>query len=265
MSKKFKDSMSLFIKMGDIGAIIFGGKPYVDYLIKEKGMSEEQAIKQFILSTNRSQQSSAVSSLSNFQVAMTRNPMGKLFIAFKNSPQQYVRMCGDAIVSVANGDMSKQECAKMIFQYAYLQPFLYAAATSGSLFRFLFTGDDDDLLKDLKMSIFNLNANAIPLLGDIYLYAMNKLAYKEQVIPQVTPLLGDIENEINKLSKNDIELKDYLEAIGYLGLHVGFGVNSKAIGSMGSSIGDFAEGNVAKGSMKAIGYTDKRAKNITKK
>lgn len=265
VSKKFKDSMSLFIKMGDIGAIIFGGKPYIDYLIKEKGMSSEQAIKQFILSTNRSQQSSAVSSLSNFQVAMTRNPMGKLFIAFKNSPQQYVRMCGDAIVSVANGDMSTQECAKMIFQYAYLQPFLYAAATSGSLFRFLFTRDDDDLLKDLKMSIFNLNANAIPLLGDIYLYAMNKLAYKEQVMPQITPLLGDIENEINKLSKNDIELKDYLEAIGYLGLHVGFGVNSKAIATIGSSIGDFAEGNVAKGLMKAIGYTDKRAKNITKK
>ncbi len=265
ITKKFKDSMSLFIKMGDIGAIIFGGKPYIDYLIKEKGMSEEQAIKQFILSTNRSQQSSAVSSLSNFQIAMTRNPMGKLFIAFKNSPQQYVRMCGDAIVSVANGDMSKKDCAKIIFQYAYLQPFLYAAATSGSLFRLLFTGDTDDLVKDLKMSIFNLNANAIPLLGDIYLYAMNKLAYKEKVMPQVTPLLGDIENEINKLSKEDVELKDYLEFTGYLGLHVGFGVNSKAIVSMGSSVGDFAKGDIAKGSMKTIGYTDKRAKNITKK
>ena len=129
--------------MGDIGAIIFGGKPYIEYLMKEKEMSEQEAIKQFILSTNRSQQSSAVSSLSNFQVAMTRNPMGKLFIAFKNAPQQYIRMCGDAIVSVANGDMSKTQCARMLFQYGYLQPFFYAVATSGSLLRFIFTGDDE--------------------------------------------------------------------------------------------------------------------------
>ena len=264
LSKKLKDSMNMFIKMGDIGAIIFGGKPYIDYLIKEKGMSEEQAIKQFILSTNRSQQSSAVSSLSNFQVAMTRNPVGKLFIAFKNSPQQYIRMCGDAIVSVANGDMSKTQCAKYIFQFAYLQPFLYASATSGSLFRFLFTGDDDDLLKDLKMSIFNLNSNAVPILGDIYQYALNKLAYKEKQLPQTTPLLGDIEQEINKISKEDVSLSDYLEAVGYMLLHVGMGYNSKAIGSMASGVGDIASGDVAKGSMKVLGYTEKRAKNITK-
>ena len=264
LSKKLKDSMNMFIKMGDIGAIIFGGKPYIDYLIKEKGMSEEQAIKQFILSTNRSQQSSAVSSLSNFQVAMTRNPVGKLFIAFKNSPQQYIRMCGDAIVSVANGDMSKTQCAKYIFQFAYLQPFLYASATSGSLFRFLFTGDDDDLLKDLKMSIFNLNSNAVPILGDIYQYALNKLAYKEKQLPQTTPLLGDIEQEINKISKEDVSLSDYLEAVGYMLLHVRMGYNSKAIGSMASGVGDIVTGDVAKGSMKVLGYTEKRAKNITK-
>lgn len=264
LSKKLKDSMNMFIKMGDIGAIIFGGKPYIDYLINEKGMSVEQAHKQFILSTNRSQQSSAVSSLSNFQVAMTRNPMGKLFIAFKNSPQQYVRMCGDAIVSVANGEMSKTQCAKYIFQFAYLQPFLYASATSGSLFRFLFTGDDDDIMKDLQMSIFNLNANAVPLLGDIYIDAMNKLAYKQKSMPSSTPLLGDIQREISKISKEDVTLEDYLEAIGYMLLHVGMGYNSKAIGSMASGVGDIVTGDVAKGSMKVLGYTEKRAKNITK-
>lgn len=264
ITKKFKDCCSIFIKMGDIGAIIFGGKPYIDYLINEKGMSEQEAIKQFILSTNRSQQSSAISSLSNFQVAMTRNPFGKLFIAFKNSPQQYVRMCGDAIVSVANGDMTKRQCAKLLFQYAYLQPFLYAVATSGSLFKLLFTKDDEDLLKDLKMSIFNLNANAIPLLGDIYSYAMNRLAYKEKYMPQVTPLLGDVQNEINKISKEDVKLSDYLEAIGYMMLHIGFGVNSKAIGSMSSGFVDVVSGDVTKGSMKVLGYTDKRVKNITK-
>ena len=264
-SKKLKDLASVFVKLGDIGAIVFGGKPYIDYLVNEKGLSEEEAVKQFILSTNRSQQSSAVSSLSNFQVNMTRNPVGKLFIAYKNAPQQYVRMCGDALVSAANGDMSKRQCAKIIFQFMFLQPFLYAAATSGSLFRLLFTGDDDDLLKDLKMSIFNLNASAVPILGDIYTYALNRLAYKEKYMPQYTPLLGDIENEINRISKEDVTAKDYFEAIGYMGLHVGLGYNFKAIGTIGSSIGDIANGDLAKGSMKVVGYTEKRANAIVEK
>ena len=263
MSKKLKDACTLFIKIGDIGAIIFGGKPYIEYLMKEKGMSEEQAIKQFVLSTNRSQQSSAVSSLSNFQVNMTRNPLGKLFIAFKNSPQQYIRMCGDAVVSVANGDMSKKQCAKVLFQYAYLQPFFYAVATSGSLLKFLLTGDDDDLKKDASISIFNLNSDAVPILGDIYKYAVTRMAYGEKQMPQTTPLLGDIQREINRISKEEVTLQDYLEAVGYIGLHVGLGYNSKAFGSIGSGFGDIFNGDIEKGALKVLGYTDNRAKNIT--
>ena len=263
MSKKLKDACTLFIKIGDIGAIMFGGKPYIEYLMKEKGMSEEQAIKQFVLSTNRSQQSSAVSSLSNFQVNMTRNPLGKLFIAFKNSPQQYIRMCGDAVVSVANGDMSKKQCAKVLFQYAYLQPFFYAVATSGSLLKFLLTGDDDDLKKDASISIFNLNSDAVPILGDIYKYAVTRMAYGEKQMPQTTPLLGDIQREINRISKEEVTLQDYLEAVGYIGLHVGLGYNSKAFGSIGSGFGDIFNGDIEKGALKVLGYTDNRAKNIT--
>ena len=261
-SKKLKDLCNIFIRTGDIGAIIFGGKPYIDYLINEKKMSEDEAIKQFIISTNRSQQSSAISSLSNFQVAMTRNPMGKLFIAFKNSPQQYVRMCGDAIVSTANGDMSKTQCAQYLFQFGFLQPFFYAIATSGAIWRLLFTGDDDDLWNDLKMSIFNLGSDAVPILGDIYKYALNKMTGKGKYLPQTTPLLGDIENEINRLSKEDISAKDYFEAIGYLMLHVGLGYNSKAITNEFSGLGDIVTGEPVQGLMKVAGYTDKRAKHI---
>ena len=261
-TKKLKDLFGTFIKMGDIGAIIFGGKPYIDYLIKEKGMSEKEAIKQFVLSTNRSQQSSAVSSLSNFQISMTRNPLGKLFIAYKNSPLQYVRMCADAIISVQNGDMSKRDCAKILFQYAYLQPFLYAIATSGSIFHWVLTGDDDDILKDIRMSIFDLNSSAFPLLGDIYKYFWDKVIYKEKTMVQTTPLIGDIEREIAKIAKDDVTVSDYLGFLAYISLQAGMGINTKAIGSMTSGVGDIATGNVAQGSLKVFGYTDKRAKHI---
>lgn len=262
-SKKLKDCCNLFIKTGDIGAIMFGGKPYVDYLINKRGMSEEQAIKQFIVSTNRSQQSSAVSSLSNFQVNMTRNPFGKLMIAYKNSPQQYIRMCGDAIVSTMNGDMSKTQCAKMLFNFGYLQPFLYTTATSGSLLRFAFTGDDDDLLKDLSTSLFNLGSDALPFLGDAYRFARDVFFYKNKRIPTTTPLLGDIQSEILKLSKDDISLEDYLMSLGYMIGHVGLGYNTKAVATMGAGVGDVFSGKPVKGALKVAGYTNKRAEHIS--
>ena len=172
--QSLKNFLTLNIRLGDIGAIIFGGKPYIDYLIKEKGMNEEDAIKQFILSTNRSQQSSEVASLSNLQVNMARSPILKVLTAYRNAQQQYVRLCGDAVISVANGDMTKEQCAKVLFNYGFFQPFIFALATSGSLLRGLLTGDWDDLLDDLKLSIFNLGSDSVAFFGDVYKYFVFK-------------------------------------------------------------------------------------------
>ena len=262
VSGKFKDLCSLYIKLGDIGAIIFGGKPYIDYLIKEKKMSEEEAIKQFILATNRSQQSSAVSSMSNFQIAMNRTPFTRVLMAYKNSPQQYVRMCADAIISTANGDMSKTQCAKYIFQFLFYQPFLFSLATSGSVLRWVLTGDDDDFWADLKTSIFNLGSDAIPIIAEISLYIRNRFIGNNKYMPNTMPLLGDIEYEIAKISKEEPTAKECAEALGYLSLHIGLGQNSKAIVNTASGIGDIATGKEVQGSLKILGMTDHRAKHI---
>lgn len=259
--KTLKEFLSLNIRIGDIGAIIFGGKPYIDYLIKT-GMSEDEAIEQFILSTQRSQQSSATSSLGNFQIDMGKNPFGKLFTAYKNSPYQYIRMCSDAIISVANGDMTKRQCAKVLFNFAYFQPLLYTLATSGSVFRLLFSGDDDDLKSDLITSLFNLNANAFAFIGDVYQFALNRLVYKNKYLPQSTPLLGDLQTEIMKISKEDVSLEDYLGLSAEI-IHIGTGIPAGKVWEQSTSIGDFVNGDVATGVMKMLGYTSKRAKHIT--
>ena len=171
-------------------------------------------------------------------------------------------MCGDAIISATNGDISKKKAAKLLFQFGYLQPLLYAVATSGSLLRWMFAGDDDDLIKDLSISLFNIGSDSLPIIGDIYKYVINKKLYKEKNLPATTPLLGDMEKEINRISKDDVSVADYLEAIGYLGLHVGLGYNSKAIGNMASGIGDIVTGEAVKGTMKVLGYTNKRSERI---
>ena len=74
--------------------------------------------------------------------------------------------------------------------------------------------------------------------------------------------MGDIEREINRLSKEDITLKDIAESLSYMTLHIGLGYNGKAIINMGSGIGDIFTGSPVQGAMKLFGYTDKRAKRI---
>ena len=125
----------------------------------------------------------------------------------------------------------------------------------------LFIGDDD-LLADLKHSIFNLGTDAFPLLGDIWQYILDRVVMKNKYAPRYTPLIGDIENEIAKLSKEDITLGEALNSIGYLGLHVGFGYNSKAIVNEFAGFCDIAKGDFAKGAMRVVGYTEKRASRI---
>ena len=79
---------------------------------------------------------------------------------------------------------------------------------------------------------------------------------------QTTPLLGDIQKEITKISKEDVTIADYLSTLAYLTLQIGVGYNTKAIGSMASGVGDIVIGEVGQGALKLYGYTDYRAKHI---
>ena len=265
--QSLKNFLTLNIRLGDIGAIIFGGKPYIDYLINEKGLSEEEAIKQFVLSTNRSQQSSEVASLSNFQINMSRSPLLRIMTSYRNAQQQYVRMCGDAVVSVVNGDMSKEQCAKVLFNYGFFQPFLFAVATSGSLLRGLLIGDWDDLLDDLKLSLFNLGSDSVAFFGDVYKYVVQRLIATNKFTRRGydPPLFGEMMDEINKVSKEDVELSDWLHLIGFAGGKLGIGIdlNQNVGNSIIGAISDIAQGDIIQGGLRAIGMTEKRAKRIT--
>ena len=76
-------------RAGDITAIVYGGKPYFDYLVKEKGLSKEQAVRIFMEETLDSQQAPYSSSLSWFQ--NSKNPLAKALFTFANTAAQYQR------------------------------------------------------------------------------------------------------------------------------------------------------------------------------
>lgn len=81
--RKLKNFMTSNTKWGDIIAITLGGKPYVDYLMNEKGMSKEDAFSKFVEDTLRAQQAGTTSSISNFQANMSQNCLARMFLLFK--------------------------------------------------------------------------------------------------------------------------------------------------------------------------------------
>jgi hypothetical protein len=89
-------------RVGDITAIIYGGFPLVKSELA-KGKTMKESIETFEKATLKAQQSGLSSSLSQFQ--NSRNPFARLFLAFKNTANQYFRKMGDAIISFQNGDI----------------------------------------------------------------------------------------------------------------------------------------------------------------
>lgn len=271
-TRKLKDFLTLNIRLGDIGAIAFGGRPYLEYLMKDKGLSEEAAIKEFLNHTQRTMQASETSTLSNFQIEMSKSKYGgKLLTAYKNAQWQYLRMAGDSIVSFANGDMSAKQMSKTLFMYMFMNPFLYRSATSLSMLTLLMTGSSDDLKKDVIDSIFDLNADAISVLGECYQYAMGVLANKgyeavtgdklgKTEFPEKVPLLGDLQKHISDVAKEDVSFEDYLN-FGTYGAQIFAGLPVNALGTSLAGAGDIAQGDFLKGGLKLAGWSDKTAAN----
>lgn len=255
-TKKLADFFTLSVRIGDIGAVVFGGKPYVDYLMKEKGLSEKEAFQEFRLVTMRSQQASVSSSLSNFQ-NNNSNPLARTIFAFRNTSNQYMRKVADSIISFSHGEITKTQLAKNLFIYTFFNTFLYKTATSLSILRLLMTGDDDDLINDIATSIFDLNAVAIPLLGDAYQYALSKLTGESKHHSSI-PALNEIYTCFDKLKKEDFAFEDFLYIINNL-VEIGTGVPANALTNTLGGISDIAHGGFIGGTLRVLGYSDRRA------
>ena len=258
--RKIKDVASLFLRCGDMGAIIFGGKPYIDYLIEVKKMTEEQAIKEFVVETQRTQQSAEISTLSNWQVASTQNPFSKLFMNYKNAQGQFLRKIADSLIDYKRGDIDKTQLAKDLFMYGFYQSFLFKIATSLSVLTLLNTGDADDLLKDIKTSIFD-NLTFFHAFGDIGVGLLNKLLTGETTSFN-SPLFGDIPKEVLRVAKKDADIEDWVHAIGFA-VQLKEGIPLNAVVNSASGIGDIATGDIQKGLLRAIGYTKNRSEIAT--
>lgn len=251
------------IQLGDIGAIIWGGKPYVDVLMK-KGYTKEQAFKIFIETTVNDQQSSIPSTLSNAQRKAKKNAFSTMMFAYQNTPYQYLRSCYTPIVKALQEGGSKNisKAAKMFFIYGWLFPAIFNMASTLSVFSLL-GGDDDQFKKDMQFAFLGL-FGMLPIWGDTLKAIIYGLAGDNY--SGGTNYFVTASNKLNKLArhieKEKVTLADVWNAIAVIG-EMSTGQPLGSMGNAVSGIYDVTQGNTAKGALKVMGYSDYRAKTVT--
>ena len=197
----FKTFLTWTTRAGDIGAIIYGGFPLVQYY-KKQGMSDKEIAEQFVKVTLRSQQSPMKSSLSSWQNA--KDPVRRMLFAFANTPSQYARKIYEATMSYQNGDITKEQLAKVFVIYGVINGVVYSL--EGAMMAMLLSGGDEPIdSDDIKQAVIQVGLTplgGIPLMKD----ALNTLArasmglktYELQV-----PMLDDLMDIAKDLGTGD--------------------------------------------------------------
>ena len=220
--QSLKNFETIGTRAGDIAAIIYGGKPYVDYLINVKGLSKEKAYEQFLLDTLRSQQSPFSSTLSIYQ--NSKNPFARALFTFANTPSQYMRKMFEANAAYRHGDITRGQLAKTYFIYAVANQALYVGA--GVLIRALLGKgwpEPEEFAKETGAQIVTSFVGGIPLARDVA-NAFSREMLGLRVYSDNLPVLGEMERatlSFAKLVKGKGDIQKYLKNIFVCVLELG--------------------------------------------
>ena len=144
--RTWRDRAMFLTRMGDMGAIFQGGWPVYQYhknrLLGEGKTPEaahEEAITLFEMATNRSQQSSRLDSMSQYQ---RQNAITKLFTTYMTAPASYMRLELAAMRNLARGRITPAQAAKQMAIYHFVLPNLFQLASNA--FHLPFFVEDED-------------------------------------------------------------------------------------------------------------------------
>ena len=140
--RRLTDSVMVLVQLGDKVSVLMGGyavyKHHLDKL-KAAGVShreaDKQALEEFEMATERSQQSGAAKDLGWFQ---SGTPIMKLFTMFMTAPASYSRQI---FMAVRNMKADPKDSAKRLFVFGVLMPVIFQAIADALM---IFGGDDDD-------------------------------------------------------------------------------------------------------------------------
>nr|DAW47413.1 MAG TPA: crystallin beta/gamma motif-containing protein [Caudoviricetes sp.] len=266
---RFTDLLTINTRLGDVGAIMFGGKPYVDYLMQTKGMSKKEAFAEFRKATLRSQQANTRSSLSTLQ-ARDMNFIVRGLFAFKNTPAQYARKIADAIYEYQRGEISRAQLAKVVAIYGLFNSWMYSALTTLGILAWYYDDDDaDEILADeLFFSPFVQMAGCLPVLdmavGTAAEVAKAKMFdHKVRMERPELPVVSDLFKMGQTAVKDDLAAEDVLNMLVESGQLIG-GLPTKYAKGFYTGAGDIAGGeNPMRGFLQMLGYTENRAQIAT--
>ena len=150
-------------QMADSFAISFGGASfyrnrYNTYI--EQGMSAEQADKtamsDFFEASEKAQQSARPDMLSQQQTG----PLGRLVLAFQNTPMQYMRLTKKAIQDLKNGRGDVKTNISKIVYYTTVQNIIFSGLQS-ALFMMMGFSDDEEAIEDKKIRAMNTSLDTL--------------------------------------------------------------------------------------------------------
>ena len=132
---KYKAALSYLLKIGftptriaDLSAITLGGATYVmnqEDFYESQGFSKqeatEKAMADWVKKSQESQQSSDAMMISQQQAGS----LGRLILAFKNTPMQYARLIDKAVRDLKNGRGNPKEHLSKIAYYGFVQNLLF--------------------------------------------------------------------------------------------------------------------------------------------
>jgi len=219
---KFRAGLAYLLKKGfiptqyaDSFAISFGGATFLRNRIdslKKEGMTEQQAEEQAFLDfkeiTEESQQSSRPDRVSMQQAS----PLGRVILAFANTPMQYTRLTKKAALDLINkrGDW-KTNLSKLVY-YGAVQNIIFSSLQS-ALFALAFSDEEDKKEKQKYIRIANngfdtllrgsgVHGAAVAMAKNIVLEAIKQAGGRkdfEKAALQITTLSPPIDSKIKKL------------------------------------------------------------------
>jgi hypothetical protein len=204
----FKNFLTFATRMGDVGAIVYGGYPLIKYY-QSQGMSLKEAIDKFEDISLRSQQSPLKSTLSNWQNA--KDPTRRMLFSFANTPSQYARKIYQSTMNYQNGDITLQQLIKNYIIYAGINGFIYSI--EGAVLSAILFGEpvEDEDIKQAVLQIGLTPFGGYPIIKDA-INSMGRASMGLRVWNVQTPVVSDFNDLIQDLSTSD-----YIEAIKTFG------------------------------------------------
>ena len=223
-SNKIRAMLAAILKKGflptqlaDSFAISVGGASFyrnrVNSLMKNgltKEQAEEQAFLDFKETTEESQQSSRPDRVSMQQAS----PLGRVILAFANTPMQYTRLTKKAILDLANGRGDwKTNLSKLVY-YGAVQNIIFTALQR-AMFTMLFSDEEDDKEKERYGTIGNGIADTllrgsgvygagVAMLKNIVMEAIKQYNSKRpdytKAAAKITSISPPVDSKIRKLA-----------------------------------------------------------------